>query len=315
MGNFNSKGELIMKVDDIKKILVVGMGTMGQKIALQCARFGYEVIAYDAFPTSLENAQKRIPAFASDLVAKQKMTPESAQSALSRIHYTSSPEDGADADLLSESVLEDPDLKAKVFAQFNQICHPQTIFTTNTSTLLPSMYAEATGRPDRFAALHFYGVFDHQLADVMPHPGTSPEIVELLYAFAKRIKQVPLVFSKESPGYIANAIFGGMNDVAIKLALVEKVASVEDVDRAVMLHLGMAFGPFGLMDQVGLDTVWNVMQSKAKISGDPGAQQFADEFKRNYIDKGWLGAKSGRGFYTYPDPAYLRPDFLGGDSD
>jgi 3-hydroxybutyryl-CoA dehydrogenase len=315
MDNFNPAGGFMMKIDDIRKILIVGMGTMGQKIALQCARFGYEVIAYDAFPASLENAKAKIPAFASDLVAKQEMTIEISQSALSRIHYTARPEDGADADLISESVLEDPDLKAKVFAQFNQICPPKTIFTTNTSTLLPSMYAEATGRPDRFAAMHFYGVFDHQLIDIMPHPGTSPEIVDILYAFAKRIKQVPLVFKKESAGYISNAIVGAMNEVAIKLALIEQIVSVEDVDRAVMIHLGMGFGPFGFLDHVGLDTVWHIMQSNAKISGDPSLQQAADEFKRNYIDNGLLGAKSGRGFYTYPDPAFLRPDFLGGDSD
>jgi 3-hydroxybutyryl-CoA dehydrogenase len=288
---------------------------MGQKIALQCARFGYEVVAYDAFSKSLENARVKIPAFAAELVAKQKMTPEAAEAALSRIRYTSRPEDGADADLLSESVLEDPDLKAKVFAQFHQICQPKTVFTTNSSTLVPSMYAEATGRPAQFAALHFYGVFDHQLIDVMPHPGTSPEIVELLTAFAKRIKQVPLVFKKEFPGYVANAIFGAMNDMAIKLVFEYKVASVEDVDRAAMLHLGMPVGPFGIMDHVGLDTVWSVMQKDAKMSGDPGAQQFADEFKRDYIDKGWLGKKSGRGFYTYPDPEYLRPEFLGRDPE
>lgn len=300
-----------MTIDDIRKILVVGTGTMGQKIALQCARFGYEVVAYDPVSKSLENARARIPEFAADLVAKQKMTPEASAAALSRIRYTARPEDGADADLVSESVFEDPDLKAKVFAQLNLICKPETIFTTNTSTLLPSMYAAATGRPALFAALHFYGVFDHQLADVMPHPGTAPETVELLTAFARRIRQVPLVFKKEHPGYVANAIFGAMNHVAIQIALVHKIASVEDVDRAVMLHLGMPLGPFGLDDHVGLDTIWHVMQSHAKISGDPGAQAFADEFKRDYIDKGWLGVKSGRGFYTYPDPAYLRPGFLG----
>ena len=304
-----------MKIEEIRKILVVGTGTMGQKIALQCARFGYAVVAYDPVPKSLENARERIPAFAAGLVAKQKMTPEESSAALSRIHYTSRPEDGADADLLSESVFEDPGLKAKVFAQFNGICKPAAVFTTNTSTLLPSMYAEATGRPARFAALHFYGVFDHQLIDVMPHPGTAPEIVELLTAFAKRIKQVPLVFRREYPGYVANTIFNAMNDAAFRLALVEKVASVEDVDRAVMLHLGMPCGPFGFDDQIGLDTIWHVMESNAKISGDPGAQAFADEFKRNYIDKGWLGAKAGRGFYTYPDPAFLRPGFLGDETE
>ena len=141
-----------MKVDDIRKVLIVGTGTMGQKIALQCARFGYDVVAYDAFPKSLENAKARIPGFAAELVEKGKMTPEASAAALSRIRYTSDPKDGADADLLNESVLEDPELKGKVFAQFNAICKPETIFTTNTSTLLPSLYAEATGRPARFAA-------------------------------------------------------------------------------------------------------------------------------------------------------------------
>ncbi len=82
----------------------------------------------------------------------------------------------------------------------------------------------------------------------------------------------------------------------------DKVASVEDVDRAVMIHLRMPAGIFGMLDRIGLDTIWHVMESNAKMSGDPGAQQFADEFKRHYIDKGWLGVKSGRGFYTYPDP-------------
>ena len=302
-----------MKVDDIRKILVVGTGLMGQKIALQCARFGYEVIAYDAFPKSVENARVKIPGLAAELVVKQKMTPEASEAALSRIRYTSRPEDGADADLLSESVIEDPDLKAKVFAQFNQVCQPKTIFTTNTSTLLPSMYAEATGRPAQFAALHFYGVFDHNLVDVMPHPGTSPEILELLAAFAKRIKQVPLVFKREYPGYVSNAIFAVMNEMAIKIALVDKVASVEDVDRAVMLHLGMPVGIFGLNDYVGLDTIWHILESNARISGNAFTQQMADIYKREYIDKGWLGVKSGRGFYTYPNPAYALPEFLGTD--
>ncbi|HOB52440.1 MAG TPA: 3-hydroxyacyl-CoA dehydrogenase NAD-binding domain-containing protein [Acidobacteriota bacterium] len=304
-----------MTIDDIRKILVVGTGTMGQKIALQCARYGYEVVAYDAVPKSLENAKGRIPAFAADLVARGTMKPEESEAAIARIRYSSDPRDGADADLVSESIFEDPDLKAKVFAQLNALCKPQTVFTTNTSTLLPSMYAEATGRPDRFAALHFLGVIDHRLVDIMPHPGTAPEIVELLTAFARRIRQVPLVLKKENPGYVSNAIWGAMNSAAIRISLVDKVASVEDVDRAVMIHLGMPCGPFGLNDQIGLDTIWHVMQSNAKLSGDPGAQAFADEFKRDYIDKGWLGAKSGRGFYTYPDPAYLRPGFLDGNSE
>ncbi len=106
-----------------------------------------------------------------------------------------------------------------------------------------------------------------------------------------------------------------MNEMAVKIALVDKVASVEDVDRAVMLHLGMPAGIFALNDYVGLDTVWHILETNAKVSGNAFTQQMADIYKREYIDKGWLGAKSGRGFYTYPDPAYARPEFLGGGSE
>lgn len=304
-----------MNIDDIRHVLVVGTGTMGQKIALQCARHGYEVIAYDGFAKSLENAQERIPAYATDLVSQGLMTAAEAEATLTRITYTLNPEDGAQADLISESVLEDPELKGKIFAEFNTICPPHTLFTTNTSTLLPSMFAAATGRPDKFAALHFYGVWIKNLADIMPHPGTSPETLSLLMAFARRIGQVPTLLKKEYPGYIGNTILGALNAVAFKLVFVDQVATVEDVDRAFMLLEGTPYGPFGWLDSNGLDTIWHVMESGAKISGDPGAQEFADMFKREYIDKGWLGVKSGKGFYSYPNPAFLQPDFLRGPSE
>ena len=304
-----------MNIDDIRHVLVVGTGTMGQKIALQCARYGYEVIAYDGFAKSLENAQERIPAYAADLVSQGLMTAAEVEPTLARITYTLNPEDGALADLISESVLEDPELKGKIFTQFNAICPPHTLFTTNTSTLLPSMFAAATGRPDKFAALHFYGVWMKNLADIMPHPGTSPETLSLLVAFARRIGQVPTLLKKEYPGYIGNTILGALNAVALKMVFTDQVASIEDVDRAFMLLEGTPYGPFGWLDSNGLDTIWHVMESGAKISGDPGAQEFADMFKREYIDKGWLGVKSGRGFYSYPNPAFLQPDFLSGPGD
>lgn len=304
-----------MKIDDIRHVLVVGTGTMGQKIALQCARFGYQVTAYDAFAKSLDSAKAGIPNYAAELVDQHLMTSEEAGAALSRISYTQNPEEGAQADLISESVLEDPELKGKVFSQFNAICPPHTLFTTNTSTLLPSMFAAATGRPDKFAALHFYGVWIKNLADIMPHPGTSPETLSLLMAFARRIGQVPTLLKKEYPGYIGNTLLGAKNDAALKMVFVDQVASVEDVDRAFMLLEGTPQGPFGWLDYNGLDTIWHVMESGAKTSGDPGAQEFADMFKREYIDKGWLGVKSGRGFYSYPNPAYSQPDFLSGPGD
>jgi 3-hydroxybutyryl-CoA dehydrogenase len=304
-----------MQVDDIRRILVVGAGTMGQQIALQCATHGYEVTVYDIAPAALENATARIKAFASQLVEQRRLTAEQSQTALDRVSYSTDPQAaGAAADLLSESVPEDPALKSRVFSQFNQLCPPHTIFTTDTSTLLPSMFAEATGRPAQFAAFHFYQyVWESNLVDVMPHPGTSPETVELLTAFARRIGQVPLVFKKETPEYVVNAILGAINSTAINLVFRDEVASVEDVDRAVMIALKMPVGPFGGLDVVGLDTIWHITETKARATGDLEAQRFADRFKRDYVDKGWLGVKSGRGFYTYPNPSYARPGFLSGE--
>jgi 3-hydroxybutyryl-CoA dehydrogenase len=304
-----------MNIDDIRHVLVVGTGTMGQKIALQCARFGYEVIAYDGFAKSLETARARIPDYAADLVTQGLMTSEGAEAALARITYTQRQEDGAKADLVSESVFEDPALKGEILAQLNVICPPHTLFTTNTSTLLPSMFAAATGRPDKFAALHFYGVWTKSLADIMPHPGTSAETLALLVAFARRIGQVPTLLKREYPGYIGNTLLGALNTAAMRMVFVDKVATVEDVDRAAMLVLGIPAGPFGGLDYVGLDTLWHILESAAKTSGDPGAMEFADLIKREYIDKGWLGIKSGKGFYSYPNPAYSRPDFLTGPGD
>jgi len=303
-----------MNIGDIRQVLVVGTGTMGQKIALQCARFGYQVTAYDAFAKSLDLAKARIPDYAAGLVDQHLMTSEEAAAALSHIAYTLNPEAGAQADLISESVLEDPDLKGKIFSQFNAICPPHTLFTTNTSTLLPSMFAAATGRPDRFAALHFYGVWIKNLADIMPHPGTSAETLSLLMAFAKRIGQVPTLLRKEYPGYIGNTLLGALNVAALRMVFADQVATFEDVDRAFMLLEGTPIGIFGWLDSNGLDTVWHVMESGAKASGDPGDQAFADMFKREFIDKGWLGVKSGKGFYSYPNPAFSRPDFLSGSN-
>ena len=304
-----------MRIDDVRHIFVLGAGTMGQQIALQCAIHGYDVTVFDVSPDALKDAAAKVKTYASQLIDQKRLTPDTSNAALSHISFTGKPEAATKADLLSESIPEDPDLKAKVFAQFNDICPPRTIFTTNTSTLLPSMYAGATGRPGQFAALHFYQfVWDANLVDIMPHPGTRPETVDLLCAFAKRIGQVPLVFKKESAGYVMNAILGAINNAASDL-LNKGVASVEDIDRAYMIVQKTPIGPFGSLDYVGLDTVWHVMQSKARIEGTSEAQAAADRFKKEYIDTGRLGVKAGRGFYSYPNPAYAHPGFLTGDAD
>lgn len=303
-----------MNIEDVRRVLIVGAGTMGQQIGLQCAMHGYEVVVYDIAPEVLEAASAQIKAYAAHLVGQERLTQSEADATLARLSFTTDPEEAAaGADLLSESVPEDPALKGKVFAQFNELCPPHTIFTTNTSTLIPSMYAEATGRPAQFAALHFHTyVWDSNVVDIMPHPGTSPETVKLIYAFARRIGQIPIVLQKENYQYVFNAMLGALNTAAVKL-VVDGVASVEDVDRAWMGVMKMPVGPFGILDIVGLKTVWDIVQFWATTVNDPQLQANAN-FLKQYVDKEWLGVKTGRGFYTYPDPAFARPDFLTGEA-
>jgi len=303
------------RIEDIRCVLVVGAGTMGQEIGLQCAMYGYKVTIYDIATEALENAAIQQEAVLKRFVAGGKLSQEQAEAVRSRIVTTRDPgEAAATADLLIEAVPENPELKARVFAQFNGLCPPRTVFTTNTSSLIPSMIADASGRPAQFAAFHFHHeVWISNVVDIMPHAGTSEETVQLLHAFARRIGQIPIVLKKENHGYVFNAMFNELNTAAVSLAA-NGIASIEDVDRAWMGVMKMPMGPFGWLDGIGLDTCWEITQYWATRLGDKRLQKNAS-FLKGYVDRGFLGAKRGRGFYTYPDPLYGRPGFLTGEAN
>jgi 3-hydroxybutyryl-CoA dehydrogenase len=137
--------------------------------------------------------------------------------------------------------------------------------------------------------------------------------VEFLRVFARRIGQVPLVLKKEHARYVMNDFMEAINSTAIRL-FESDVASVQDIDRAFMIVLGLPRGPFAMLDYIGLDTVWHIMESNARLARSPEALAAADKFKKQYIDKGLLGVKAGKGYYTYPNPAYERPGFLTGEA-
>jgi 3-hydroxybutyryl-CoA dehydrogenase len=300
-----------MKVDDIKNVLIVGSGTMGQQIGFQCALYDCNVVLYDIKKEMLDKAMERIKRIASRMTREGRITQEKAQDAIGRIRTTIDMVRAAkDADIVSESVPEDPDLKGKVFGQLNALCPERTIFTTNTSTLLPSMFAQATGRPDKFLAYHFHDIRMTNVVDVMPHPGTAPEYVELVKEFAERTGLAPIVLHQESIGYVFNYMFTNLFDSALTLAA-NDIATVEDIDKVWMGIMRMLIGPFGMMDSVGLDTVWHVTNFWAKNTGD--AQKIKNaEFAKKYVDRGELGQKTRKGFYTYPNPAFTSSDFLKG---
>lgn len=299
-----------MQIEDVRRVAVVGAGTMGQQIAFQCAGHGYDVAVYDVDPAALEQADARIDAYAGGLEAGGIITAEQRTSARARITLTPDLATAAgEADVLSEAVPEDPDLKGRVLAGFHAACPPRTVFMTNTSTLVPSQFAKASRRPDRLLALHFHlPVWVNNLVDVMPHAGTDPEVTQLVLAFARRIGQVPIELHREWGGYVFNTMYGALNRAAITLAQ-QEVATIEDIDRAWMHVTKAPVGPLGALDAVGLDTVWTITDYWARQLRDDQLKANA-KFLKAYVDRGDLGVKSGRGFYTYPDPAYAQPGFI-----
>jgi 3-hydroxybutyryl-CoA dehydrogenase len=301
-----------MTIDDIRTVLIVGAGTMGQQIGLQAARFGYDVFLYDLDDETLEAAMRRIGGYVDRLTEADAIADPDA--VLGRITPTKDLGAAArDADLVSESVPEDPGVKGRVFAELDRLCPPRTLFTTNTSTLLPSMFAEASGRPDQLVALHFHpDVWTSNVVDVMPHPGTAPEAVALAEAFARRIDQVPIVLEHEHSGYVFNTLLVALLGAAQSL-LAGEVTAPENVDRAWMGITGMRTGPLAIMDHIGIDTVWKITHYWAEESGRPDMKRNAAFLKEHFVDRGKLGIKTGEGFYSYPNPAYAREGFVEGD--
>jgi 3-hydroxybutyryl-CoA dehydrogenase len=282
---------------------------MGQQIGLQCAMHGYEVVYYDLSREILDKAMRRVAKLGSWYLSTGRLTEDSLHKALARISATPDPAKAAqDIDLISESIPEDPALKGKVFAQFNTLCPERTLFTTNTSMLVPSMFAAATGRPEKLVALHFHDTRSTNVVDLMPHPGTDPDVIQLVHDFAERIGQAVIVLHRENSGYVFNTMLSSLFTSALTLAS-RKVATVEDIDRSWMGVMHTAMGPFGIMDQIGLSTVWTITDYWAKKTGDPQAQANAD-FLKQYVDRGHLGFKTNQGFYSYPNPAYASDDFL-----
>lgn len=290
---------------NIKRVCILGAGTLGTRVALRAALSGYQVAIFDISSKALENSQKLMQKIIKQLNNNYGLEDISGMQAIAGITFTDNPNIAIlEADLINESVTEDVEIKNAVWEQFGKIAPEKTIFTTNTSYLLPSMFAEISGRPEKFCALHFHDVFYSKVVDIMPHPGTNPSLITLLMEFGRSLQQVPVLVKKENHGYLFNSMLMAFIGAAGKL-LTGDVGSVEDIDKSWMVNFHMGMGPFGILDTIGLDTAWHV----TKNLPDQASQRFAALLK-TYIDKGKLGEKSGEGFYTYPNPSYRRDNFL-----
>ncbi|MAB49900.1 MAG: 3-hydroxybutyryl-CoA dehydrogenase [Flavobacteriaceae bacterium] len=294
-----------------KNITVAGSGVLGYQIAFQTAFHGFNVTVYDINDKVLEKAKGKFEimssAFKSDLNASQQQLEDTYQ----KLRYSSNLEEAVkDADLLIEAVPENPQIKIGFYEQLAKVAPAKTVFATNSSTLLPSQFASSTGRPEKFVALHFANeIWKHNTAEIMGHPTTSHKVFNDVVEFAKRIGMLPLPLHKEQPGYILNSLLVPLIGAALDL-YVNEVADVETIDKTWMVATGAPVGPFGILDVVGVTTAYNINKIAAEKTQDANRIKVMKYLEENFINKNKLGVATGEGFYTYPNPAFQKKDFL-----
>jgi enoyl-CoA hydratase/3-hydroxyacyl-CoA dehydrogenase len=300
-----------MVIDGIKKVLYVGAGTMGCYNSLVSALAGYDVVLYDISPDALAASIQRQKAWIPRLVELERADEKTIEAAIEVIFRTTDLVKAAgDADLLSESVFEQRELKRQVHRELDRLLPPRAVMTTNTSTLLVSEIEDVVQRGDKFAAMHY-----HQpslLVDLMAGPRTSDQTMDILKKFTLSQGQVFVEMKKERSGYIHNTIFGGLLGSGMFLVSLG-LGTVEDIDRAWMISQNEEAGPFGMMDYVGLNIVHDA--TRAGMERDGGDQEIMGrilDLISPLINRGDLGIKTGRGFYSYPEPAYSRAEFTAG---
>ncbi len=296
---------------EIKNVTILGAGVLGSQIAWQSAFYGFRVTVYDIDDKALEAAEKKHQEYASYFKAKRNASDEAIQNTFARLSYTLNLEEAVkDADITSESVPEVLDIKKDFYRKLADAAPEKTIFTTNSSLMVPSQYAAETGRPEKFLAMHFANpIWDANIAEIMGHPGTDKNIFDEVVTFSKAIGMVPIPLFKEQSGYVINTLLSPLLAAAGNLFF-NGVADYKTIDKTWIISTGAKSGPFGIMDLVGMQTMYHVMMLKAKQMNDAEAMKRAEAIKTNFIDKGKMGISSGEGFYKYPNPEYQSPDFL-----
>lgn len=282
----------------LQNITVLGTGVLGSQIAFQSAFSGFDVVAWDVDEPALEAGRVRFRKLADRYIREdfQGSAGGKAEAALGRLRYTTDLADAAkDADLVIEAVPEQLELKRGIYARLGAVAPEKTIFATNSSTLLPSKLMDATGRPDRFLALHFANeIWKFNVGEVMGTDLTSPAVYDTVVEFARDMGMVPIEIKKEKAGYVLNSLLVPFLNAAGEL-LVDGIADPETIDKTWRIATGAPSGPFQIYDVIGLMTPYNV----ARANPSPKSQAFAEYLKTNYIDKGKLGVATGEGFYSY----------------
>jgi 3-hydroxybutyryl-CoA dehydrogenase len=304
----------------IEVVAVIGAGTMGRQIAALIAGQGRAVRLWDADPAMLAAACERIaeetrtlpdlPRYAHHRVRVEP--PDDVQAMVARIHVAESlPDAVTGADIVIEAVREDLDTKRALFAELSRLA-PDAILSTNSSSIPSSQIASAVEDAGRFLNTHFFApIWTRPMVELMGCGATRPDVLQRVKAFFKSLGLVTAVVRGDSKGFIINRVWRAVKRESLRV-VDEGHADPDDVDRLWMLFFGTPFGPFGIMDMVGLDVVADIETSYQKVATDP--EDKPSPILHRKVAAGELGEKSGQGFYRHPNPEYLGEDWLTGDA-
>jgi 3-hydroxybutyryl-CoA dehydrogenase len=280
----------------INKVMVIGAGQMGSGIAQVCAQAGYDVLLNDLKEELVEKGLAGIAKNLTRSVTKGRMTDEEKQNVLGRLTATTNIQDAQNVDIVIEAAVENMDIKTKIFTQLDEITPEHTILATNTSSLPITEIAAATNRPEKVIGMHFMNpVPVMKLVEIIRGLATADEVYKAIEDMTKTLNKVP-VEVEDFPGFVANRILMPMINEAV-YTLYEGVSSKEEIDEVMKLGMNHPMGPLTLADFIGLDTCLYIMETLHEGFGD-------DKYRpcpllRKYVKAGWLGKKTGRGFYTY----------------
>jgi len=281
---------------EIKKVGVVGCGSMGGGIAQLCAQSGFQVVVSEINDEFLKKGMGAIDKVLSRSVEKGKLPQADKDAIMGRLKGTTSTRDFADCDLVIEAAIENLELKKKIFAELDGICKPNAILATNTSCLSIIEMAVVTKRPDKVLGLHFFNPAPiMKLLEIVRTIATSDEVLETGQKFGEALGKTNVI-AQDAPGFIVNRLWLPFLLHCIKL-YEDGVASREDIDNAIQLGLGYPMGPLTLADMVGIDIVKFVSDALYEQLKDP--RYIVPTLVDKMVAAGWLGRKTGKGFYDY----------------